>query len=163
MASTMTLLAPQATVQERLSYEDFLHRYTGCHAEWVDGEVIELVGASTKHADLSGWLAAILRYLTEETDSGRVIAAPYQMRLAVRPSGREPDLLFVSRDHLHLLRDTYLDGPADVVIEIVSPDSQERDWQDKFREYETAGIREYWVADPDAPQAAFFRLGPDGR
>src|SRR5881275_1256091 len=84
------------------------------------------------------------------------------MRLPSRPSGREPDILFIAQAHLDRLRATWIEGPADLVIEIVSPESDERDWQTKRAEYAAAGIPEYWVLDRDRRDAAFFVLAADG-
>ncbi|MEJ7756097.1 MAG: Uma2 family endonuclease [Nocardioidaceae bacterium] len=53
---------------------------------------------------------------------------------------------------------TYLDGAADLAIEIISPESIGRDRGEKFVEYEAAGIREYWLIDPERRQAEFYRL-----
>jgi Uma2 family endonuclease len=85
------------------------------------------------------------------------------MRLPARPSGREPDVLFVAKQHADRVRSTWIDGPADLVVEIVSPESAARDWETKRAEYAAAGIPEYWVLDRDRQDAAFFQLGADGR
>jgi Uma2 family endonuclease len=76
-------------------------------------------------------------------------------------NGREPDMLFVASDHLDRLQDTYLDGPADLVVEIVSPESGPRDRGDKFYEYEAGGVPEYWLIDPVRQQVELYRLGAD--
>jgi Uma2 family endonuclease len=73
-------------------------------------------------------------------------------------SGREPDVLYLARSHLRRLRKTYLNGPADLVVEVVSPESVKRDREQKFGEYQAAGIPEYWVIDPEAQQADFYQL-----
>ena len=52
------------------------------------------------------------------------------------------------------LREVYLDGPADLVVEVVSPSSGPRDRGDKFYEYEAGGVPEYWLVDP----ARVYRL-----
>ena len=57
----------------------------------------------------------------------------------------------------------YLDGPADLAIEIISPESEARDLVDKLNEYEAAKIPEYWVIDWMRRNALFFLLGEDGR
>lgn len=64
---------------------------------------------------------------------------------------------------MHLFRSRYFDGAPDVVVEIVWPDSRVRDRGEKFYEYEAAGVREYWLVDPDRQQAGFYRLDERGR
>ena len=60
------------------------------------------------------------------------------------------------------LRNTFLDGPADLVLEIVSPDSVTRDNVEKPREYQEAGVPEFWRIDPAKKVASFFQLASDG-
>lgn len=149
----------------KLTYEEFL---AWCDediwAEWVDGEVVMVSPASEPHQDLGGFLEALLRIFVEQRGLGRVLRAPFQMRLPdpVR-SGREPDLLFVARDRLSGLKSTYLDGPADLVVEIISPGSRLRDRGEKFAEYEMGGVREYWLLDPERGEADFYQLDEGGR
>lgn len=66
----------------------------------------------------------------------------------------------MANKHLDRLKETYLDGPADLVIEIVSPgpDNVERDRGKKFYEYEQGGVSEYWVIDPQVRRAEVYRL-----
>lgn len=148
-----------------LTFEEF---FTWCDedtwAEWVDGEVIVLSPSSLKHALLAGFLTTVLTAWVSKGDLGVILAAPFLMRLpeALR-RGREPDLLFVSKEHAGRLLPTYLNGPADLVVEIISAESVGRDRGDKFVEYERAGIREYWLIDPDRQQAEFYALGADQR
>lgn len=132
-------------------------------AEWVDGEVIMLSPASARHQDLGGFLLNILRIYVEAKDLGKVLSAPFPMKLGEVRRGREPDILFIAKEHLDRLKDTYLDGPADLVVEIASPESRLRDRGEKFAEYEAGGVREYWLIDPDEQRADFYVLGEDGR
>lgn len=133
-------------------------------AEWVNGEVQMVSPSADPHADLADFLTAILRDWVETYDLGIVRSAPFLMRLGAPVNrGREPDLLFIAREHLSRRRRTYLDGPADAVIEIVSPESFARDRGEKFVEYEQAGVPEYWMLDRDRRWAEFYQLGPDGR
>jgi Uma2 family endonuclease len=85
------------------------------------------------------------------------------MKLQATNSARMPDVMFVSTKRLEQLRHTYLDGAADLTVEIISPDSVDRDRSDKFSEYQIAGVREYWLIDPDRRTAEFFELGADRR
>lgn len=141
----------------RMTYEEFLAwADEDTLAEWVDGEIIMTSPASLRHQSTSGFLFQLLSIFVETRRLGVVITAPFQMKLA--HSGREPDLLFVAGDHLHRLRSTYLDGPADLAVEIVSPESVGRDRGDKFTEYEAGGVLEYWLLDPQRRWAEFYHL-----
>ena len=59
------------------------------------------------------------------------------------------------------LHNMYLEGPADVAVEIVSPESGARDRGEKFYEYEAGGVREFWLIDPIRQQTEFYLLGED--
>ena len=98
----------------------------------------------------------------ESKDLGIVLSSPFAMKLDAQQRGREPDILFVIKDRLHLFKKTYLDGAADLAVEIISPESIGRDRGEKFVEYEAAKIREYWLIDPERKQAEFYRLNSDG-
>ncbi len=151
-----------ATAQPRkMTYEEFLAwADEDTLAEWVDGEVVMTSPASQLHQDISGFLHMILRVYVETHKLGTVLPPPFQMKLA--RSGREPDLLFVANAHLERLKETYLDGPADLVVEIVSPESGARDRGDKFYEYQEAGIPEYWLIDPVRERTEFYQLDEQG-
>src|SRR5205823_731423 len=70
--------------------------------------------------------------------------------------------MFVMNEHLDRLTRTYLDGPADLVVEIVSPESEVRDRQEKLLEYEAAKIPEYWLLDQPRQEALFYVLDATG-
>lgn len=159
----MEQVANAEQVKQKISYEDFLKQYTNVHAEWVQGEVIQLMTASDKHQDLVRWLISILSLFVETHNLGWLRPAPFNMQLPHLGRGREPDILFVSRDRLEIVQETHLAEAADLVIEIVSPESVGRDRGEKFVEYEAAGVREYWLIDPDRQQAEFYHLAENGR
>ena len=144
---------------EAMSYEEFLKaRFDHNHYEWVDGEVIEMSAVEDAHDALSVFLTRLLSDWLDEKGGGRVANDPFQMRLPARPSGRAPDIQVILPKSLSRLKNLYLDGPADVVIEIVSTASRATDREIKFAEYEQGGVREYWIIDPMRKQAEFFIL-----
>ncbi len=149
---------------QTMTYEEFLDwADEDTYAEWVDGKVEMMSPASVKHQDISGFLASLLRFYAEDNDAGQIFAAPFQMRLANVRRGREPDLLFVVTQNLGRLQRSYLDGPADLAIEIVSPESALRDRGAKYAEYEAGGVGEYWIIDNLSQRADFFVLDAEGR
>jgi Uma2 family endonuclease len=147
-----------------VSFEAFLEWMDeDTHAEWVDGEIIMTSPASTQHQSIRDFLLKVMSAYVDDRQRGIVISAPFLMRIPARPSGREPDLLFITTEHLDRLQPTYLDGPADLVVEIISPESDARDRGDKFIEYELSGIPEYWLIDPLRQHVDFYEFGPDRR
>lgn len=132
-------------------------------AEWVDGEVIMPSPANLHHVDLAGFLNLILRWFVTVRGLGSVYGPELQVRFVALRRRRVPDLLFVSTEHLHILKATEVEGAPDLVVEIVSPDSVARDWREKYLEYEAAGIREYWVVDAMSRHFEGYTLGADSR
>lgn len=140
-----------------MSYEEYL-RDPGIpeHTEWVDGEVTEMMSVSNKHAQLVGYLARLIGMYVELRELGEIRMDPFQMRPTPSSNGRAPDLIFVVRTKLGSLRPQYLEGPADVVIEVTSPGTEAVDRGDKFYEYEAGGVPEYWILDPVREVAEFY-------
>jgi Uma2 family endonuclease len=159
--STLATFATASPPPARMSYEEFFewHPESGL-AEWVDGEAFVMAPPATRHQQIVAFLLRILGFFVEARALGEVFVAPVQMRLA--KSGREPDILFVATENLGRIDGRYLHGPADLAIEVVSPDSRKRDYVDKFREYAEAGVPEYWIVDGMKKQATFYGLGADG-
>jgi len=146
-----------------VTFEEYLEQSSDTRiCEWVDGEVITMPGASFEHQTLDKFLLTIMNLYVESKDLGIVLHAPFAMKLSEQRRGREPDILFVGKDRQHLFKKTYLDGAADLAVEIISPESIGRDRGEKFVEYEAAKIREYWLIDPERKQAEFYRLNSDG-
>ena len=147
----------------KMTYEEFLAwADEDTWAEWVNGEVIIMSPASLRHQQLATFLATSINFFVDAHRLGVVLTPPFQMKTGSDLPGREPDIIFVAREHLDRFRDTYLDGPADLVVEIISRDSRARDRGDKFYEYEQGGVREYWLLDYLRRQAEFYQLGRDG-
>ena len=132
-------------------------------AEWVDGEIIMTSPASAEHQDIRDFLLNVMSLYVEGRRLGKLLSSPFLVHLPARPSGREPDLCYVTTEHLDRLRPTYFVGPPDLVVEIISPESDARDRGDKFVEYEASGVPEYWLIDPLRRQITFFRIEQDGR
>ena len=143
------------------TYEEFLEwADEDTLAEWVDGVIVMTSPASLRHQDIANFLEDLFSTYVRIHDLGKVTTAPFQMKL--KQAGREPDVLFVAKEHLGRFKKTYLDGPADLVVEIMSPESKGRDSSDKVAEYSEAGIPEYWLIDPELQQVTFYQLDESG-
>lgn len=105
-------------------------------AEWRDGEIVVMAPASDRHQDIVRFLVTLLSLWLERMAQGIVRLAPFAMRL--KNSVREPDLLVVTEEHRDRLTSTYLNGAADVIVEVVSPESVGPDRGERFYKYEEA-------------------------
>ncbi len=167
-ARLQVALTEDASTRSPMTYEEFLD-WAGedTLAEWValpdtnKGEIVMTSPASNQHQDIVRFLTSLMSVYVEVHKLGIVRPAPFQMKL--EHSGREPDVLFVTTAHLERLKATYLDGPADLAIEIISPESLGRDRGDKFVEYAQGGVPEYWLIDPQAEWVEFYHLGEWGQ
>src|SRR3989442_10556167 len=91
-------MTPTTAQAARMTYEEFLEwADEDTWAEWVDGEVIILSPASRMHQSLNRFLTMSLGAFIEAYDLGQLLFAPFLMKLSTRPSGREPDLIFISK------------------------------------------------------------------
>lgn len=150
------------SVASEVSFEDFLQTDYKQPVEWVAGEVIPLTPVQLTHARLCEFLSRSIGAYVEGTESGEVLSEPFVMKTGPDLPGRSPDLMFVASTNQQRLQTLFLEGPADLVIEVLSPESRGRDRGDKYYEYESGEVREYWLLDPYRKSAEFYVLA-EGR
>ena len=158
----MSTQAPPLEGVRSISFEEYLEAYDGVHAEWVDGRVLVMSPGNRSQSRLTRFLSAVLQHWAEAHDLGEVFVPPFALRLG-DGAAREPDVFFVRTENADRVRGTYVQAPADLVIEILSPSSRGTDRGDKFYEYEEAGISEYWLIDPEREVVEAYRLASPGR
>ena len=132
----------------KMTYDEFIAHVPDVHAEWVDGEVISFMPPLPLHQRIADFLSRLLALYAEILNLGIVISAPLEMRVTPTSNAREPDVLFVLREHAQRIDKWRLNGPADLAVEIISTESLYRDRSDKFYEYQEGGVGEYWIIDP---------------
>jgi Uma2 family endonuclease len=116
---------------------------------------------NTDADDLFMWLGRLMGDFVEERALGRVFGSRVAFRLD-KPQGPEPDIAFVRTDRLHLVKRGYVEGAPDLAVEIVSPDSVERDYVLKREQYRQAGVAEYWIVDEMEQRVTLLRLTAAG-
>src|SRR5581483_11004194 len=119
----------------------------GQKADLLDGVIYMASPDSFPANELFLWLARLIGDFVEAGALGNVYGSRAAFWLT-KTTSPEPDIAFVRNDRLHLRQRGYFDGAPDLAVEIVSPDSVERDYEDKRLAYEKAGVEEYWIIDP---------------
>src|SRR5205823_5930416 len=114
-------------------------------AEWVNGRVLFMSPVSFEHARIAEFLRRLVGDFVDDHDVGIVVSEPFQIRFADLRRRRSPDIIFISKNRIPEPHETHFEGAPDLIIEVVSWDSQNRDRREKFIEYESAGVREYWI------------------
>jgi Uma2 family endonuclease len=155
------LLEPHVPVPEHMTWEQFLNWDTEVYAEWVDGVIMRLNAPGDEHQQVAVFLTTVMTTYSAAKGLGIVLTAPCLVRL--KRSGRHPDVMFIATEHLDRIQSRYVEGGPDIVVEIISESTREADEGIKFREYEEAGVREYWQIDYERRQARFYRLDGEGR
>lgn len=137
--------------------EDYWNLPDGRRAELIDGELYDMTPPSRVHQDVAFGIAHVLQaYVDKHGGPCRIYPAPFAVNLLEDDSTYvEPDVSVICDPSK--LSDRGCEGAPDLVVEVVSPSSRRRDYLLKATRYENAGVREYWIVDPDARQTAVYR------
>lgn len=144
------------------SAEDYMEHYAEQHYEWINGELIPMSPVHARHDVLVRYLVILLDTYLEAKPIAQLRQDPFVMRLPDIESRRQPDIQVIRDDNPNELKPTFMDGPADICIEVVSPTSVVTDRGVKYEEYAKGGVKEYWLIDPISNEARFYQLNDEG-
>ena len=142
----------------KLTYDDFvLFPDDGKRHELIDGEHYVTASPNTKHQQVSMELGFLIRSWLEDHPVGRLFAAPFDIVLS-HFDVVEPDLIYLSHERAAvILTSAHLRGAPELVVEIGSPSTRQRDETIKRRLYEQKGSSEYWFVDPELDVVRVYR------
>jgi Uma2 family endonuclease len=150
-----TLNLAMKSADLKFTYHDYLQLPEDRRYELVEGELFLLPTPSLSHQGILRELEARLYQYIREHDLGKLFFAPCDVVFS-ETSVVQPDLLFVSKERLGILTEANIQGPPDLVIEILSPSTRTRDLGIKRKLYAKYGVREYWVVDPEERSIEVF-------
>ena len=133
----------------------------GQRAELIDGDMYLLASPARIHQRISGHLYhTILTHIEQKKMPCDAYAAPFPVYIG----GAEDHYNYVEPDISVICDKTKLTdkgciGAPDWIIEIVSPSSIQKDYYHKLFLYRTAGVREYWIIDPDKQKVRTYLFG----
>lgn len=142
--------------EARFTYEHYLLTPEDKRYELIDGDLYRTPAPTPYHQIVSQRIAFALGFFVEERGLGQVIPAPCDVYFSEHDVV-QPDILFIASEKLCIIKEKYIDGAPDLVIEILSPTSSVRDLKLKRPLYLRHGVREFWIVDPDAKRIQVLR------
>jgi len=113
--------------------------------ELIEGEIIVNPPPLINHQGLAG---NCYRLAHRIMPGGKVFFSPIGVFLD-EENIPEPDVVWVAPDSRFVIGKKYIEGGADLIVEIISPSTERQDRVKKFNLYQKYGVREYWIVDPD--------------
>ena len=147
--------------QVRFTYSDYLLLPEQDNRELIDGDFYMVPAPSLKHQRALAKLAFRLSDFVEGKGLGTVVLAPFDVVLS-KENVVQPDILYVSRERSSIITESHVNGAPDLVVEVLSPGSAERDRQLKLGLYAKFGVKEYWMVDPEEESVQILGLGARG-
>lgn len=147
--------------QPVFTYEDYLNTPDDIRYQLIEGALVREPAPTVPHQRVLLKLAVLIAPFVEDNRLGEVLFAPTDVYLS-DTNVVQPDLVFVSAARAEIITERDVHGPPDLVVEIASPSTQQRDRGVKLDIYARYGVAEYWLVDPAAKAAETLRL-EDGR
>lgn len=151
---------PIYSKQDGYTYEDYLEipEEPGYRFEILEGILVKEPSPSIHHQRLSRELGRqLMTFFDGHNPEGELFFAPLDVTLTPR-NVLQPDLLFISSARKEIMREERIDGPCDLVVEIMSPTNRRKDRLRKMEIYRKAGIPHYWLVDPEENTLEAFML-----
>ncbi len=142
---------------KKYTYEEYCNISNDKRYELIEGELLMTPSPVTNHQRISRRLEFILVKFITENNLGELFDAPYDVHFD-NENVVQPDLLFISKDSLHIIGEKNVHGAPDLVIEIISENSAYRDMVQKKKLYAKFGVKEYWVVIPEGEEIEIYTL-----
>ena len=138
--------------------EEFYARGEDKREELIDGFIYDMATPSRRHQSLLGKLYRMIADHIDDTKKDCVIyPAPFGVKLSQKKDDIvEPDISVICDKSK--LTERGCEGAPDWIIEIVSPSNPGHDYVLKLNLYEAAGVKEYWIVDPEHERVLVYHL-----
>lgn len=145
---------------KKYTYQDYLEipEEPGYRFEILDGILIKEPSPNVMHQRVSRRLQRVLEdYFWQHDPQGEIFNSPLDTTL-YDINVVQPDLLYVAGENKDIVKDTRIDGPPTLIVEILSPSTRRKDRLVKRNIYQRAGVKHYWLVDPDEKTVECFVL-----
>lgn len=137
----------QIEKKKTYTFEDYERLPEGAPYQLIGGELVMVPSPIPYHQDILRILGLKLAAFAEEKRFGKIYFAPIDVYFSDTDI-YQPDIIFISRDRFNIIGEKKIEGPPDLVIEILSPATAYYDLRIKKEMYERSGVKEYWIVDP---------------
>lgn len=145
----------------KLTYEDYQQTPVDERYELLDGALIAPPAPNTAHQSVQAELGWRMAQFVREGRLGHLFFAPTDVVLS-RTDVVQPDLLFISSERVDIITPANIKGAPDLIVEIRSDSTAERDELFKRQLYADSGVEEYWLVDPEDATISVLLLGENG-
>lgn len=151
------------TVKEkRHDIRDYKLLPEGAPYQLIEGELIMTPAPNPRHQIISGNIFKSLSRFIDEKHKGMALFSPIDVYLG-QENAYQPDLVFISKQRQEIIKEDGIYGAPDLIVEILSPSTAYYDLKKKYKAYESHGVKEYWIVDPEIKGIEIFSLKTEGR
>ena len=129
--------------------------------ELLGGDIVMAPSPTSKHQRISAELEWLLNQFVRPQKLGVIFDVPLDVILS-NEDVVQPDILFISNARKDIIHEDAIHGAPDLIIEILSPSTAERDRTYKRTLYARSGVGEYWIVDPETHTVEVLTLTPQG-
>lgn len=147
--------------QGEFTLDDYYAMPEDTRVELIDGVLYEMLAPTTIHQDFGFQIAHRLQeHIKKNMGKCWVAVAPVDVQLDCdNRTMVEPDVIVVCNRDKIIRRCVY--GAPDFIVEVLSPSTKKKDLTIKLKKYTEAGVKEYWLVDPDAKRVMVYRFEED--
>jgi len=150
----------------KFTYEDYksLPESETKRYELLGGDLVLVPSPPVYHQRVLGNLMFVLCRFVKERNLGEVYHAPLDVVLGEGDEREvvQPDIFFISKERKKIIAEEEIRGAPDLVIEITSPATEDRDRHYKKTLYARHGVNEYWIVNPKGKAVEVHALGTKG-
>lgn len=129
----------------------------GTRAELINDQLFMSPAPSLSHQDVISALIAQFHNFIVKKKLGKVYPSPVDVFLNQK-NAVQPDIVVVLNENSSILKPDGIHGAPDLIVEILSPGTEDIDRGLKKRMYEKVGVKEYWIIDPSTKECFGFEL-----
>jgi len=154
----MSSIQPAVSEALKFTYSDYrLLRDYNKRYEILDGKLLPAIPTTAAHQIVLLNLAIRVHTYIEKNNLGQILIIPIEVVLS-NYDVVQPDIIFISSNNKQIIKSTHIEGIPDLVVEIISPGSAQRDRIIKRKIYALHGVKEYWLVHPEKQRVQMLRL-----